>query len=282
MNLNLLLSGLALASTTALNADTILSYGGKYINGSTSNYARSATGSGSGPYSETLSFSDDDVLSPTSDYTGPTFYGGYQFSSSTVDGHFSRQQIRSGTTEDSIYLQTYKATDDGGWDGSELSLHAAYIFKKEDFLAGHTTGSNTITGLSISSNSYSAGTGRFMVEVGGSYYVSNSTFSASGTKSLILDSTALTTETWASYAPASDLNFDQTATFTALSLNNVTAVGYYIERDSWTGTTSSTPFGLGITNFEVTGTTTVPEPSSFALITGALAMACITRRKRCA
>jgi hypothetical protein len=277
MNPKILLSGFVILSVqTALNADTLLSYGGDYISGTSSSYARTATGSGSGPYLETLVFSDSEALSPSSDYTGPTFYGGYQFSSSSVDGHLSRQQIRNGTTEDSIYLQSYSAS---GWEGSELSLHAVYIFKQEDFLTGHTTGSNSITGLSISSNSYSAGTGRFVVEIAGSYYVSNSTFSASGTKSLILDSTDLATEIWALYDPSSDLNFDQTTTFATLSLNDVTAVGFYIERDEWTGSDSSTPYGLGITSFEVNGTTIIPEPSAFALIAGALALGCVIRRK---
>lgn len=276
MKRTILLASLALISVnSALIADTLLSYGGDYSVGSP-NYARLATGSGTGPYIETLAFDDTTVLSPSSDYTGPVFYGGYQFSSSTVNGNFSRQQIRENGTADRIYLQTYSAS---GWDGSNLSLHAAYIFKQEDFLTGHTTGSNNITGLSISSNSYSAGTGRFIVEVGGGYYVSNSTFNVSGTTSLNLDSTDLTTETWAAYAPASDLNFDQTATFSALSLDDVTAVGYYIERDSWTGTASSTPFGLGIESFTALGTT-IPEPGTYALILGVCALGGAAVRRR--
>ncbi len=243
-------------------------------------FSRTATGSGSGPYVETLTFSDASVLSPTSGYTGPTFYGGYQFSSSTVDSYLSRQQIRNGTTVDRVTLQAYHPS---GFTGSELSLQSAFIFQQADFASGHTAGSNTITSLSVKSNSFGAAfVGRFIVEVGGAYYVSNSTASFSSSATTTLDGAPLTAETWATYNPITDLNFDQdTATFAALALNDVTAVGVYIEADSYTGTGNS-PFAVGFDNFTVQGTTTVPEPETFALIIGlgALGGAIIRRRHR--
>ena len=124
-------------------------------------------------------------MSPSSGYTGPTYYGGFEFSSSTVNGIISREGIRNyAAAADPIYYQSYNAD---GWEGSELSLHLAVLFKQEDWLSGHQAGANAITGLSMHTNAFSAGTGRFLVQVGGDYYVSNSTglgidaFSVSGT-----------------------------------------------------------------------------------------------------
>ncbi|WP_309380876.1 PEP-CTERM sorting domain-containing protein [Cerasicoccus frondis] len=271
-----LLGALWLAISIPLSADTLLSYGGDYISDSVVSFSRSATSSGSGPYTYTLNYDLDEVLSPSSNYTGPVFYGGYQFSSSTVDGQFSRQQIRNSDPLDRIYLQTYSPT---GWDGSTLSLHAAFLFKQEDFLPGYQSGANLIEGLSMSSNSFGAGTGRFLVEVGGSFYVSNSTMNVSGTTSLVLDAAALSTETWAAYDPFTSLNFDQNSSFGALALENVTGAGFYVERDSFAGSAATTPFGMGIETFEVVGIT-VPEPSVYALLLGAVVLGGALMRRR--
>lgn len=265
-----------LSFSTFLLGDTLLSFGGDY--GSSSTNARTASGSGSGPYYETVAFDDTTVMSPSTDYTGPVYYGGFEFSSSSINGSVNRQGVRDYASGDTIYFQTYSAT---GWLGSDLSMHVAVLFKQEDWLNGHQSGSNNITGLSMTTNAFSAGDGRFLVEIGGAYYVSNSTVSVSGTKTLILDSVALASETWALYSPNSDLNFDQTATFSALSLNDVTAVGFYVERDSWTGGSNTTDFGMGIQTFTVTGNT-IPESSSFAGITGfACLLVCFCLRRSC-
>jgi len=247
--------------TANLSADTLFSYGGDYISSASVNNSRLSTGSGTGPYLETLAFDDTTVLSPTSNYTGPNFYGGFRFSSSNVDGIISRNQIRDNGTADRIYLQPFSAST---FDGSTLSFHAAYIFKQEDFNTGFTFGSNTIDGLSFTNGGFNAGTARFIVEVGDTYYVSNTT-SGNGPGDFSLDSIDLATETWAVYDPATEIDFDQgAATFNLLALNNVTAVGLYTEHDSFTNS-NSTPFGLGIEGFTVTG---IPEPSSLALILG--------------
>jgi len=265
-----------LASTAVLTADTLFSFGGDYASGNLLN-ARRATGSGTGPYLETVAFDDSAVMSPSSGYTGPTYYGGFEFSSSTVNGIISREGIRDYAAADPIYYQSYNAD---GWEGSELSLHLAVLFKQEDWLSGHQSGANSVTGLSLSTNAFSAGTGRFLVQIGGDYYVSNSTVIVSGAQTLELDVADLLLETWAEYDPNSNLNFDQSATFAALNLNDVTAAGFYIERDSWTGSSGPTPYGLGIDAFSISGTT-IPEPSSMAVMLGLVGFVmsgCLRRR----
>ncbi|MGE9290247.1 MAG: hypothetical protein ACQKBT_04600 [Puniceicoccales bacterium] len=264
------------ACPSVLLADTLFSFGGDYSSGDATN-SRTAVGTGTGPYYETVTFDDSTPMSPSTNYTGPTYYGGFEFSSSTVNGGIGRQGIRENGSEDWIYFQSYNAS---GWDGSELSLHTAILFKQEDWESGFTSGSNTITGLSMTTNGgYSAGYGRFLIEIGGSYYVSSSTILMNSTRTLELDETDLLSETWASYDPLSDLNFDQdTATFTLLNLNDVTAAGFYVERDSWTASgTGTTPYGLGLESFSVTG---IPEPSNSIALLGIFSLLCTTVLRR--
>ncbi|MGE9289858.1 MAG: hypothetical protein ACQKBT_02635 [Puniceicoccales bacterium] len=241
------------ACPSVLSADTLFSFGGDYSSDNAINY-RTSVGSGDGPYYETVTFDFTTPMSPVTDYTGPTYYGGYEFISSTVNGSIGRQGIRENGNEDLIYFQSYSPD---GWDGSELSLHAAILFKQEDWESDFSSGSNTITGLSMTtSGGYSAGKGRFLIEIRGNYYVSKSTVLMNSTRILQLDETDLLSETWASYDPLNDLNFYQhtTATFFTLELNDVTAAGFYVERDNWTPSgTATTPYGLGIKSFTVTG-----------------------------
>lgn len=269
-----------LATSSLVRADVLFSFGGDYISTASANNARLAIGSGSGPYLETLTFDTVTPMSPASNYSGPTYYGGFQFSSSTINGSINRQQIRDGGATDSLYLQSSVT---GGWVGSTLSLHVVYLFKQADWLSGHQSGTNAISSLSMSNNSFSAGEGRFVVEIGGAYFVSQSTVSTNGAQTLTLNAAALATEQWAAYNPATNINFDQTATFSTISLTSLTAVGVYFERDSFAGGASNTPFGLGVTSLTVEGTTTtVPEPGAYALLVGVagLGAAAFSRRRK--
>lgn len=248
-------------------AEEIFSYGStdNYVT-SNVNFAEAANASvgSSGTYIFKNAFRDVNTLSPsTSNYTGPIFYGGYQFSSSTINTGLNRQQIRnnasSNPSTDQIYLQAYNS---GGWPGSILSMHGVYLFKQEDFNSEYQTGPVDITGMSVewkgygnadpSGASYNA-TGRFLVQIGGAYYVSESTFSLQSNGSFSLDDNSLLSERWAQYNPSFSLNFNQsTAYFSQTTLNGVTAVGVYFEDDFWTGTsTANSAFGLGFSSFSV-------------------------------
>ncbi|MDQ8209620.1 hypothetical protein QEH52_19025 [Coraliomargarita sp. SDUM461003] len=251
------------------NADTLLSFGTDMVTADAS-FSRdaiySSAGTGLNNYTDTLTFSDVDVLSPdpaTTTYTGQKFYGGYDFSSSTKNGSISGQRIRNNL--DRIFFQAYSGDN---FTGSTLSAHTLYLFKQEDFATGHQSGSNNITSLSVKSNSYGDGalTARFLVQIGGTYYLSNTTATMGYSNTFEISESTLLLETWAEYTPYDSLDFDQgTAIFATLDLNNVTAVGLYAENDAYSDGTSTTAFALGITNFEVQGTT-VPEPSSYALL----------------
>lgn len=255
-------------------------------------YQRTAAASGSGPYTYTNAFSDTTALTPSSGYSGPTVYGGYSFTSSTINSGFSAQYVRNAAftgSYDYLWLQTQQT---GGWDGSELSMHGTYLFKQSDFGSGYTTGILNISNISVTmigygsadsaGNSYDA-TGRFMVQIGGVYYVTESTFSLTGNAVTTFSLNSLSSQRWAVYDPSSSLDFDQSAaTYGTLTLTGVTEVGVYFEDDSWTGTSSSTSaFGLGLSSIIVEGSV-VPEPSTMAMATtgmGALALLYARRRR---
>lgn len=280
--------------TVPLGAATLIDYGpsSSYVTSDT-NFARTAGSTGSGPYIFRRSFSDSnaDPLSPTSNYNGPAFYGGYEFISSTIDQGFSRQQIRHDASPDStdqIYLQSFNS---GGWLGSDLSLAGVYIFKQEDFSGEFNTGDIYLDGLSVTTTGFVNTSdssvdfeGRFVVQVSnGDYYVTQTTTDLRRNDgSFSLTGPDLQNELWAVYDPSANLNFDQgSASYGTISLTGITAVGIYFEDDSWAGTDSSnTAYGLGIRSFQATGTN-IPEPSASVIIFGlTAALATLLKRRR--
>ncbi|MGE9293934.1 MAG: hypothetical protein ACQKBW_10005, partial [Puniceicoccales bacterium] len=183
---------------------------------------------------------------------------------------FNRQQIRNaplsavGDTDDMIYLQDYAGD---GTTGATMSLHAAFVF---DLPLTSSLDNLTANVTSNSSNvSFKNGaTWRWMVCVNDTYYVSEDTFIFTGyqplneTQSLSDPSS----QTWAVYDPAADLDFDQnTAAYTTIDTDHVTAVGLYVENDTWAGDSSDQAFNFYIETFAANGAA-IPESSSSSLL----------------
>ncbi len=276
----MLVAGLALP----LQAAVLVEYdGANDYSSADSNFSRTDVESGTGPYYSTNAFSDSNPLSPSSDYTGPRFYGGYQYASSTVEGYLSRQQIRQYASGDQIYIQAYRG---GGWAGSTLSIHGIYLFNQADFNSGFETGSVSVSGFSMTWSGYistpDAGAdfdGRLAVQKDGLYYLSQYVIDlANNNGSMAISGSALENVQWAVYDPSSDLNFDSSsAVFGNLSLDSITAVGIYFEDDGWNGSgDQTTSFGLGVKSFTVEGSA-IPESSSTSIIFG-LAILLLTSR----
>ncbi|MGE9295335.1 MAG: glycosyl hydrolase family 28-related protein [Puniceicoccales bacterium] len=214
------------------------------------------------PYVFRRAFSTQDSLSPDSGYSGPTFYGGYQFSSSTIDAGFNREEVRDDfwpSNTDQIFLQAYNSS---GWSGSTLSLHGCFLFLHEDYQNALAPIGAELDEISVSWGSYghaaSGGSpfdakGRLLIQRGNKYYVSQTTFSLITSGAYTLDGTSLENEEWALYDPANNLNFNQgSAEFESNDSNGVpiiqgvTGLGVYFEDDDWSGATSATPFGFGL------------------------------------
>lgn len=226
-------------------------------------------------------FSDTLPLSPVSGYSGPTFYGGYQWTTTTDTRNFTRQQIRNNNTPEPLTDQMYfqVASPSANWDGAVLTVVGAIVFRQEDFLNGLSAAPLKLENLSMQTTAFFQGESanppevRFLVRVGGIYYLSQTHFPLDlGESNGGLDATALAAETWSPYDPLANLSFDQeNAIFAALDLDAVTAVGLFFENDGWAGVPEKvTQFGVGIRSFEASGTSSQidPEPSEeFALIT---------------
>jgi hypothetical protein len=198
------------------------------------------------------------ILKNSATYTGPSIYGGYQFSSTNEAWSFATQKItnRNGNP-DSIKLQCYSQES---WADKELSLHGAFLFKHNDVIEGKPSIAMTINGLSVTWSTYFKGTernveGRYIVEIDNDYYVSMSTINMTNSGSNYLTAAMLTGAQWAPYHPEQDLNFNEdVAEYATLSLNKVTAAGIYFEEDRWIGDDSvSSPYGFSITAFKATG-----------------------------
>jgi len=267
------------------NAQPLVSYGpnANYVSATTT-FSRTATRKlTNGTYTYLDAFSDTSVMSPTSGYTGPAFYGGYSYTvtgASGVPSSLSQQSVYNSarnTTNDDIELQSYYAT---GWSGASLSFSAVIVFQLSN------AASITDLSASVSNNTANAfrtnATWRWLVQTSGSYYVSQTTFSDANyfaPTSFIL--TDLSSTKWALYTPSTDLNFDQTAaTFSNIDTSNVTAAGLYIENDSWSGDSNTIGFDVAIESFAANGVA-VPEPGNVSLfLLGSLLVLGVAARKR--
>ncbi|AHF91632.1 hypothetical protein OPIT5_16855 [Opitutaceae bacterium TAV5] len=282
---------LGLAALPA-SADTVFSFGPttSYVDADTT-FARTATRTGvsPGPYTYLNAFSDTNPLSPSSGYSGPVFYGGYAFTSSSVQGSTPAGTILNNWSllGSNDVLRIY-ANVSTGWAGSTLGFASVYLFKQADFAAPWNTGSFNPDGFSVTYRASGADgafvpTGRWLVQVGASYYVSEATITAAHNtiSTVSLSGAALGSTRWAAYDPATSLNFDQsTASFTAIELTAVTAVGLYFEQDAYLGTSATSGGLLALSAFSVTGTVTpIPEPSTLALCAGLLSLAALAGRR---
>ncbi len=241
-----------------------------YVSGDV-NYARTATESGSGPYTDETAFSDTAALSPSSGYSGPTFYGGYRFDSTEIQSGFNNQKIRNNYSQmdgnDTLFLQTFR-TD--GWGEGTFSFAMVYVFKQADFNAPYSAGSIKLNGMSTTFYQNTSGsptdefspTGRWLIQIDNTYYLSQATIDSPGGSSVTvsINESELTSTLWAVYDPTTSLLFDAgSASFESVALSDITSVGVYFGDDSFTGTSNpnSSVVSIGVSEFSASG---IPEP----------------------
>lgn len=151
-------------------------------------------------------------------------------------------------------------------DQASSSIHRGLILaSKADFLNGghaqRVSFSPTDT-LSIRWTKWDGGAsavGRWVVRNGDTYYVSQTTFSGTGTRTLTPSS-----DNWATYAPSGphQLDFDQaSATFAPQTFDDVRAVGFLYEREQ----VSSIRVWYGFDQFIVTAQL---SPATYNLVIG--------------
>ncbi|HOX39155.1 MAG TPA: PEP-CTERM sorting domain-containing protein [Candidatus Brocadiia bacterium] len=219
------------------------------------------------------------TYSPGSNYSGTSgvFSGGAsvgQLDVATSAGLSTARIWQAGVPGDSIEFQRGATT-------VASQIHAVVLWDQDNFLgvgpSSHLSIDATSSfSISITSVLGSDWQGRWLVEEGGQLYLSETTFNpgANGTYDLTFGDT--NDGNWAAYNPSGlALNFDQSgATYSARNFSDITAVGFYVERDSFATNASRTR----VTNFSATLQT--PEPGSLALLGLGAAILALRRRKK--
>lgn len=204
-------------------------------------------------------------LTPTG--RSAVFYGTVY---NSTDGN-SRLQIPNSITPNPLTFDGSNGTD----TTAGRTFAGTAIWQKSD---GFLTGSDTITWSDIDTikwdtnvnASTSRGETRFVVRNGASdFYVSNDlgvfTSASAGT------ATKSDATSWFDYDPTTDItNIGSAATPT---LTDITAIGYLFTKvDDFTSISNRTS--------EFSVTTAIPEPNTFALLSGVLALSAVVIRRR--
>jgi hypothetical protein len=288
----LLASGALFAAATLSAQITVVHWQGDYVE-SNQNFARSNTSSSQNvdfegnPGRHTYkAWSEADSLNPGSNYTVPadrsgTFYGGILSSYTSSDTSVflgANQQVQHNNAGDRILLRSQVTTNE---NFTQRHGAVAIGFLKSDFLGGGDSqsvffdaDSSMTVNFAVLSAAFSA---RFMVKQNDAWFVSNTLYTGGGTKTL--QGSDLLNETWAVYNPTGNfLLFDASAaSFNPVTWTNIQGVGYqaqFIQTDSLT----SGAIDASANNFQVLAA--VPEPATYALLSGLMALGFILWRRR--
>lgn len=210
------------------------------------------------------------------------FYGGknntFFNNTTTFIGAENRLTENGSGVPDSYYFGSSSTP------GSGISQYAALVslWKQEDFLNGGAANQVNITSdtaFSVMIGAQLAFTGRWLVQIGSTYYVSQESFTTNTTfvPEAITSSNATTT-LWAPIdltANSGDLTAAP-GTYTSLTLNNINGVGLYA---SFPTAVNNGGGRWRVQGFSVDAAV-IPEPSSLALLGGAFAFAIVLRRRR--
>lgn len=276
----LTLSTIAALSGGVAQAALLVNWGGDYVTGN-ANFARATANnefaypSGTGR-SKVVAWNESTALNPSASYSGvsSTFYGGY-FSShdgtnTTAPKITTTARITESGTTDRIYLRLQTPADTSK---TAASVGAGVAWLKSDFLNNSTATItfDTTSSLNITLQTLTSGVDlRWMVKDGTQWYVSNTTNTTSGSKSL--SGASLLAETWLAFNPSTSL-LEPSGTYASHSFTNITAVGY----SGWMDISSAllTTSDIVVTAFSVNA---IPEPSSALL--GGLGLLAMLRRRR--
>ncbi len=260
-----------------------MNWGGAYVSTNQNFSSLAAAGSnfgnvggtGTADSQRSIGFSTSTALNPSSGYAGTssTFYGGatwIRYDGSASPGAGFTRVSNAGS------LDTITFRMDGPSAGFPVSGegYGLVAWQKSNFinLSGSQVQFGSSSELSVtlsSSTTANLGEVRWVVNQGGNYFVSQSTFTTSATLS---DPDSVQ---WAAYDPNSSLKFSGSG-FTSIALTDVQGVGLYFANNAitWTTATAGAP-RFDIEAFSVSGAavTAVPEPSTYAAIAGAVALA---------
>lgn len=233
---------LAAGAISATAADVVVAdWSGDYVSAN-QNFGRAQTslatdyalGVGA---TKQIVWSESALLKPTASYAAPVgkmanFYGG-MFSSASGTGlgfqTFTANVANSSAADRLNYRSQLNAST--GLTGRDGAFGIAFL--KADFLNGAAANPVTLgAGSSLSMNITGISSpmvARFMVKNGSQWYVSNTSYTTTGTKTLnSASAVTLENETWATFDPATSLAFNN-VTFSTVAFTDITAVGCYAQ-----------------------------------------------------
>lgn len=217
--------------------------------------------------------SSANLLSPSSTATSTSevFYG-------AIEGSFNPNNIYRPTvnlnTANMIEIRSRGASTGGaGFPGGTTPDAGGFagflLWKSTNFLSAATTFDNT-SRITLNLGTAASTVGRYLINIGSNYYVSQNTITGSGLK----NSGDLTTMTWLNYDPTSDLFFSSGTTASIVSggqISGLTGVGLYAATTTGAGGNS-----FRFNDLEVTA---VPEPNAPLLILFGVASLWISTRR---
>ena len=231
----------------------------------------------------------------TTTYLGPTFYAGlnrdqYQGSAGVIHNNGNGYRIRVNNVSQTIHDN----------NGGDVNFKAVFLFDAAAgdyvFEDGDTLSATVATPNNMSSRS-SFASYRAMVKADGQYYAGTlNTIDLASLPDAANSSTHAMTENagtavWTlmdnmessnnqlqgNANPPNNLTVDGLTTVIGSELTGITQVGFLLETSSPVQTGG---YNFGVREFSAEATVAVPEPSSYALIAGMLALASIMVRRR--
>jgi len=294
---SLILAAFAAVTQTGHAQIRAVDFGGDYTSNNINNTTPPDSGYATGDYNFNGSSDDRAYIRPfgsEASFTGsPNFVTPTGKSGGVINYGISYANIGSTNDPATTGLNRISSSDiiqassGGGAGTSAMRMASAWYWQKPSFL----NGLSSATGLSFADQNGSlfasinnnlnptAGNeraSRFLVQSGGQWYLSTSSFTGTTGTLAINASTA----TWYSFDPAANALFwdvrNPGSTVTGNTFTDITAIGIYTQHELFDGT-ATTSAVQGFSSFEAT---VVPEPSSFALLLGAIVALAIIRRGR--